>query len=74
MRYTFNECKNVALASIKLINNLVFSIHLEQSKLFPSQVIERLGFVITSKEMIVSITECNKNDIKAVLKEVKIMK
>ena len=47
---TPNECKNAILASVKLITNLVFFIHPEKLKLFPSQVIEFLGFIINSKK------------------------
>ena len=69
---TFNECKNSVLASGKLITNLGFFIHPEKSKLFPSQVIEFLGFIINSKKTTLSYSESKQNDIKATLKEVKI--
>ena len=69
---TFNECKNSVLASGKLITNLGFFIHPEKSKLFPSQVIEFLDFIINSKKTTLSLSESKQNDIKATLKEVKI--
>ena len=69
---TFNRCKNAVLASVKLINNLGGFIHPEKSKYCPSQVIEFLGFITNSKEMTVSRSESNQNDIEAILKEVKI--
>ena len=70
--HKFNECKNAVLASVKLITSLGFFIHSEKSKFFPSQVIEFLGFIIVSKKMTVSLSESKQNDIKAILKEVKI--
>ena len=69
---TFNECKNAVLARVKLITNLRFFIHPEKSKFFPSQEIEILGFIINSKKMTVSLSESKQNDIKAILKEMKI--
>ena len=69
---TFNECKNAILGSVKLITNLGFFVHLEKSKFFPSQVIEFLGFIINSKKMTLILSESKQNDIKAILKEVKI--
>ena len=47
-------------------------IHPEKSKIFPSQVIEILGFIMNSKKMIVSLSESKQNDIKATLNEMKI--
>ena len=72
MEDTFNECKNAILASVKLITNLGFFIYPEISKLFPSQVIKFLGFIVNSKKMTVSLSESKQNDIKAILEEVKI--
>ena len=69
---TFNECKNAVLATVTLITNLGFFMYLEKSKFFPSQVIEFLGFIINSKELTVSLSEFKQNDIRAILKEVKI--
>ena len=69
---TFNECKNAVLASVKLITNLGYFIHPEKSNFFPSQEIEFLGFIINSKKVTVSLSESKQNDIKAILKEVKI--
>ena len=60
----FNGCKNAILASVKLITNLGFFIHPEKSKLFPSQMIEFLGFIINSKKITVSLSESKQNDIK----------
>ena len=69
---TFNKYKNAVLASVKLITNLEIFIHPEKSEFFPSEGIEFLGFLINSKKMIVSLSESQKNVIKAILKEVKI--
>ena len=56
--------QNAILASVKLITNLGFFIHPEKSKLFPSQMIEFLGFIINSKKITVSLSESKQNDIK----------
>ena len=48
---TFNGCKDAVLASVKLVINLGFFIYPEKSELFPSQVIEFLGFIINSKSL-----------------------
>ena len=69
---TFHKRKNAVLASVKLLNNLGVFIHPEKSKLFPSQMIEFLGFIINSKKMTVSLSESKQNDIKAIFKVVKI--
>ena len=53
----------------KIFTNFFF-IHLEKSKLF---LIGFLGFIITPpKKITLSLSESKKNDIKAILKEVKI--
>ena len=58
---TFNRCKDAVLVSAKLVINLGFFIYPEKSKLFPSQVIEFLGFIINSKKMTVSLSESKQN-------------
>ena len=71
MENTFNECKNAVLASVNLITSLGFFMHPEKSKLFASQVIECLGFIINSKKMTVRLSESKQRDIKTILKEMK---
>ena len=53
--------------TIKLLRELGFVIPTEKSVLIPSQTIVFLGFIISSKNMTLSLTDKNKNKIKTIL-------
>ena len=53
--------------TIKLLRELGFVIHTEKSVLIPSQAIVFLGFIISSKNMMLSLTDEKKNQIKTIL-------
>ena len=52
--------------TIKLLWELGFVIHTEKSVLIPSQTIVFLGFIISAKNMTLSLTDENKNKIKTI--------
>ena len=60
---SFNECKMNVQATIKLLQELVFTIHPEKSILKPTQSITFLGFIIDSKNMVISLTYVKKQNI-----------
>lgn len=57
---TFEESLKSTDIAASLVDSLGFIIHPEKSMLTPSQRIECLGFIIDSREMIVSLTEKRK--------------
>ena len=52
---TFSECQDKILDTVKLVDDLGFTIHPEKSVLFPTQEIVFVGFLINSVTMTVSL-------------------
>ena len=67
---TFSECQDNTLDTVKLVDNLGFTIHPEKSVLFPTQEIVFVGFLINSVTMMVRLTPEKVNDIIAYCVEV----
>lgn len=57
MGNTEEECQNAVTDTIKLFQELGFSINKEKSELTPKRTLNFLGFNISSEEMLVSLTE-----------------
>ena len=53
----YQECETNTLKAIKLLISLGFHIHPKKSVTLPSQTIEYLGFIVSSTEMTVRLTE-----------------
>ena len=64
---THQTCVDNISDIIKLLRKLGFVIHTEKSVLTPSQTIVFLGFIISSKNMTLSLTDEKKNKIKMIL-------
>ena len=62
---TKEEAARAVKDSVNLLTQLGFIIHPEKSKFDPSQKAEYLGFVINSKDMIVSLPQSKKLEISA---------
>ena len=60
---TFSECQDNILDTVKLVDDLGFTIHPEKSVLFPTQEIVFVGFLINSVTMTVRLTPEKVNDI-----------
>ena len=54
---TFEECKKSVIATVKLFTKLGFQVHPDKSNLFHSKEIHFLGFILTSKNMAVTLTD-----------------
>ena len=54
---TFEECKKSVTATAKLFTKLGFQVHPDKSNLFHSKEIHFLGFILTSKNMAVTLTD-----------------
>ena len=61
---SIDECKKMFCLVIELLQSLGFVINPEKCTFIPSMVIEFLGFVIDSNNMIVTLTEGKKVAIK----------
>ena len=64
---TYQTCLDNISDTIKLLRELGFVIHTEKSVLIPSQTIVFLGFIISSKNMTLSLNGEKKNKIKTIL-------
>ena len=64
---TYQACLDNISDTITLLRELGFVILTEKSVLTPSQTIVFLGFIISSKNMTLSLTEEKKNKIKTIL-------
>ena len=64
---TYQACLDNILDTIKLLRELAFVINTEKLVLTPSQTIVFFGFIISSKNMTLSLTAEKKNKIKTVL-------
>ena len=64
---TYQVCLDNISDTIKLLRELGFVIHTEKSVLIPSQTIVFLGFIISSKNMKLSLTDEKKNKTKTIL-------
>ena len=64
---TNQACLDNILVATELLRELGFVIHTEKSVLIPSQAIVFLGFIISSKNMTLSLTDEKRNKIKALL-------
>ena len=64
---TSQACLDNISNTIKLLRTLGFVINTEKSVLTPSQAIVFLGFIISSKNMTLSLTDERKNKIKTIL-------
>ena len=64
---TYNACIDNILDTLNLLRELGFVIHPDKSILIPSQEITFLGFVISSKNMTLTLTAEKKEKIKALL-------
>ena len=64
---TSQACLDNISNTIKLLKELGFVINTEKSVLTPSQAIVFLGFIISSKNMTLSLTDERKNKIKTIL-------
>ena len=64
---TYQSCLANILGTTKLLRELRFVIQPDKSVLTPRQTIFILGFVISSKHMILSLTDEKKKEIKAYL-------
>ena len=53
---TFSECQDNILDTVKLVDDLGFTVHPEKSVLFPTQEIVFVGFLINSITMTVCLT------------------
>ena len=60
---TFEICLNNIRATVKLLQELGFTIHPEKSVLVPTQQIIFLGFVIDSVKMTITLTDERKQSI-----------
>ena len=67
LRETYQACLGNISDTIKLLRELGFVINTEKSVLTPSQTNVFLGFNISSKNMILSLTNEKKNKIKTIL-------
>ena len=63
---TYQTCLDIS-DTIKLLRELGFVVNIEKSVLTPSQTIAFLGFIISSKNMTLSLTDEMKNKIKTIL-------
>ena len=66
---TYDDCINNILDTLNLLRELGFVIHPDKSVLIPSQEITFLGFVISSKNMTLTLTAEKKIKIKALLSD-----
>ena len=66
---TSQACLDNISNTIKLLRELGFVINTEKSVLTPSQAIVFLGFIISSKNMTLSLTDERKNKIENILLE-----
>ena len=66
-RETYQACPDNISDTIRLLRELGFVIHTEKSVLTHSQTISFLGFIISSKNMTLSLTDEKKNKIKVSL-------
>ena len=57
MGETFEECKKSVIATVKLLTKFVFQLHPDKSSLFPSLEIHFLGFILSSKNMTITLTD-----------------
>ena len=64
---TYQACLDNISDTIKLLRELGFVIHAEKSMLTPSQTMVFLGFIISSKNVTLSLTDEQKNEIKTIL-------
>ena len=60
---TYKACLNNISDTFKLLRELGFVIHTEKSLLTPSQTVFSLGFIISSKNMRLPLTDEKKNKI-----------
>ena len=63
----YQACLNNISDAIKLLRELGFVINTEKSVLTPGQTIDFLGFIISSKNMTLSLNDEKKNKIKKIL-------
>lgn len=70
---SFEECYNNIYSTVKLMDSLGFTVHLEKSVLVPSTQIVFLGFLLCSESMTVRLTDERKQELinccKSVLKK-----
>ena len=64
---TYQDCLNNISDTTRLLRELDFVIHTEISVLTPNQTIVILGFIISSKKMMLSLTDEKNNKIKTIL-------
>ena len=55
MGNAFNECKEEVFSSVEPFSKLGFQIQSEKSKVVPSQEIEFLGFIISSRKVTICL-------------------
>ena len=71
---TFDESVKNVTTSIKVLNLLGFIIHLDKSIFLPKHEITFLGLNINSQKIEITLTDKNKETLKACCSEIKIIK
>ena len=67
--FTFDECVENVITSIKRLNSLGFIIHPCKSIFLPNQEITFLGFNINSQKMEITLTDAKKETLKTCCSE-----
>ena len=60
---TFEECLDNVLVTLKCLQDLGFVIHSKKSVLYPTQILEFLGFIINTRSMTLTLTDKKKTKI-----------
>ena len=66
---SFEECQDNIFSTVKLLDDLGFTIHLAKSVVIPTQILEFLGFTINSRSMTIYPTPKKANDIISTIKD-----